>query len=138
MVPTEDLLAMKGTARSADHQRKHRGPDWTVRAMGKTINPSWLVARNCQNCDLWWWVQKSKHQWRLDKISEQPVIEGDFRSNWSRHMSRRIAVQISQMAIADYKEWSCRYVLNPMGRSYPCGQLSVVRPNVINPQKLVP
>jgi len=36
VVSKEDLLAMKYTARSADHQRKHRGPDGAYFAMSNS------------------------------------------------------------------------------------------------------
>jgi len=42
----EDLLAMKDTARSADLQRKLRGPDWTNLGMEKVHRTVLVEAEN--------------------------------------------------------------------------------------------
>ena len=126
----EDLLAMKDTARSADLQRMHRGPDRNDLAMNKPSEVPTRAIKNCYECDLWWWVQKNKNQLHLEQVSKRPVIKGDFNSNWSHYMSTNIAHQISQMSIARYKEFAGDSV-NSQAKRVSLGiPLSVVSPKV--------
>ena len=63
----EDLLAMNDTARSADLQRKHRGPVRTDLAMNKVNDLPPAPDKNCQGCELWLMAQKAKQQKRFER-----------------------------------------------------------------------
>ena len=126
----EDLLAMKDSARSADFQRKHRGPVRTDLAMDNTSQIPSEEIKNCYECDLWWWVQKLKDQLHLERVSQRPVIKGDFNSNWSHYMSTNLAHQISKMSIARYKEFAGDSVRSQAKRDSNAKRMSVVSPNV--------
>jgi len=73
--------------------------------MGKFKVTGPVEARNCHDCDLWWWVEKNKLEARMARISAQPVIQGDFKSNWSRYMSLNIGHQVSCMNLEEFKAW---------------------------------
>ena len=74
--------------------------------MDKKSDSAARTPKDCQECDLWWWMQKLKLQRGLERTSRLPVIEGDFRSNFSHFMSTNKAHDFSRMSIAEFRDWS--------------------------------
>ena len=106
----EDLLAMKDTARSADLQRKHRGPVRTDLAMDKVNDLPSAPAKNCQGCDLWLMAQKAKQQKRFERQRDRtpPSLKGNPMAGWHRYMSGRRAQEVREMSLSEYKNWPGR------------------------------
>jgi len=106
----EDLLAMKDTARSADLQRKHRGPVRTDLTMDKVNDLPPAQAKNCQGCELWLRAQKAKQQKRFERQRDRTPapLKGNPMAGWHRYMSGRRAQEVREMSLAEYKNWPGR------------------------------